>query len=190
MPLVQMRLLPLALLTLLLLACSPAVSPALPPTVSAAATPTAGAPEWFSMQMIDARTNQPFTIQDFQGKVVLVEAMATWCPNCLAQEDQVKKLHTLLGNPPDLISISLDTDLNEDTALLAKHVATEGFDWRFAVAPLLVDRALGNLYSAEYLNPPLAPMLLIDRQGKVYGLPYGVKSAEALKKTIEPYLAK
>ena len=49
-------------------------------------------------------------------------------------------------------------------------------------------RALGNLYSAEYLNPPISPMLLIDRQGKVYGLPYGMKSAEALQTTIAPYL--
>ena len=49
-------------------------------------------------------------------------------------------------------------------------------------------RALGNLYSAEYLNPPLEPMLIIDRHGDVYGLPYGFKSAEALSNTLEQYL--
>jgi formylglycine-generating enzyme required for sulfatase activity len=30
---------------------------------------------------------------------------------------------------------------------------------------------------------------LIDRNGDVYGLPYGLKSAEALQKTVEPYLS-
>ncbi len=56
------------------------------------------------------------------------------------------------------------------------------------MAPLEVTQALGNLYSAEYLNPPLEPMLIIDRQGNVYGLPYGFKSANALANTLAQYL--
>jgi hypothetical protein len=64
-----------------------------------------------------------------------------------------------------------------------------GFDWHFAVAPLEVARALGNLYSAGYLNPPLSPMLIIDRDGNVHQLEYGKKSAEYLQKSLEPYLA-
>ncbi len=31
-------------------------------------------------------------------------------------------------------------------------------------------------------------MLLIDREENAYGLPYGQKSADALQKTVEPYL--
>jgi hypothetical protein len=111
-----------------------------------------------------------------------------WCPNCIVQQNEVKKLSKLLGSPEGLVSISLDEDLNEDIPSLKKYADEFGFDWRFAVAPLEVDRALGNLYSAEYLNPPLDPMLLIDRNGHVVGLPYGFKSAEALKNTIAPYL--
>jgi len=80
--------------------------------------------------------------------------------------------------------------VHEDEASLKKYTADFGYDWRFAVAPLEVARALGNLYSAEYLNPPLDPMLLIDRQGNVHQLPYGMKEADTLRKTLEPYLAK
>ena len=128
-------------------------------------------------------------MDDFAGKVVLIETMAEWCPTCRHQEDQVKKLHALIGNSSDLVSISLDVDSNEDAASLRKYADAFGYDWHFAIAPLEVQRALGNLYSAQYLNPPVAPMLLIDREGKQYGLPYGVKSAEALQKTIAQYLA-
>lgn len=164
-----------------------------PTTASAAqaqnTTPAASAkPEWFGIEMTDVRTGKPFTINDFAGKVVLIETMAEWCPNCRQQEDQVKELHARLGNPPDLISLSLDVDLNEDAQSLQKYAQAFGYDWHFAIAPLEVQRALGNLYSAEYLNPPLAPMLLIDRKGRVYGLPFGIKSAQALKATIEPHL--
>lgn len=160
--------------------------------------PTAGAangtqaqntsPEWFNIPMTDVQTGKTFTINDLAGKVVLIETMATWCPTCRNQEDEVKKLHALLGDSTDLVSISLDVDLHEDAALLKKYAQSFGYDWHFAVAPLEVQRALGNLYNAEYLNPPLAPMLLIDRAGKVYGLPYGLKSAQSLKATLEPHL--
>jgi hypothetical protein len=63
-----------------------------------------------------------------------------------------------------------------------------GFEWRFAIAPLEVVRALGNLYNAEYLNPPLSPMLIIDRNGEVHQLEFGKKSAEILFTSLQPFL--
>jgi thiol-disulfide isomerase/thioredoxin len=145
-------------------------------------------PEWFDLEMTDVLTGQPFTINDFAGKVVLLETMAVWCPTCRQQGDEVVRLHELLGNPTDLVSISLDTDMGEDAALLKKYAETLGYDWNIAVAPLLVARALGNLYSAQYLNPPLSPMLIIDRSGQVLGLPFGLKSAEDLQGVVSPLL--
>ncbi len=130
-----------------------------------------------------------FTMNDFAGKVVLVETMAMWCPNCLVQANEVRKMHEALGNPEDLVSVSLDVDINEDDASLKEYVEEYGFDWRFSVAPLKVARALGNLYSAQYLNPPLSPMLIIDRNGEVHLLDYGKKDAETLQKILEPFLA-
>ncbi|HET9914709.1 MAG TPA: TlpA disulfide reductase family protein [Anaerolineales bacterium] len=145
-------------------------------------------PDWFSTSLTDARTGESFTINDFSGKVVLLEIMAMWCPNCLFQANEVIKLHKLLDNPDDLISVSLDVDLNEDEDALREYVQEFGLEWRFAIAPLEVQRALGNLYSAQYLNPPLSPMMIIDRDGNVHHLEYGTKDAETLKKYLEPYL--
>jgi cytochrome oxidase Cu insertion factor (SCO1/SenC/PrrC family) len=155
------------------------------PTVAATTTP-----EWFDLELTDAQTGETFTMNDYAGKVVLLETMAIWCPNCLIQSGQVRKLHEALGNPDDLISVSLDVDVNEDDTALKEYASSYGFDWHFAVAPLLVARALGNLYSAEYLNPPLSPMLIIDREGNVHQLEYGLKEVETLQKIVEPYLTK
>jgi peroxiredoxin len=66
------------------------------------------------MGLTDVQTGKIFTMNDYEGKVVLVETMAMWCPNCIVQAHEVRKLHTLLGNPEDLISVSLDVDINED----------------------------------------------------------------------------
>jgi len=173
------------LASLLLTACStpaPAHTPTTPPL------PTANTFEWFDIEMTDVQTGETFTINDFAGKVVLVETMAMWCPNCIVQAHEVRKLHDMLDNPEDLISISLDVDVNEDAASLKEYSEKYGFEWRYAIAPLEVARALGNLYSAQYLNPPLSPMLVIDRDGEVHQLNYGQKSAETLLESITPYL--
>jgi peroxiredoxin len=155
-------------------------------------TPVAEAsttPEWFDMELVDAQTGETFTMNDYVGKVVLLETMAMWCPNCIVQANEIRNLHEALGNPEDLISVSLDVDVNEDSDSLKEYAQGYGFDWHFAVAPLEVARSLGNLYTAQYLNPPLAPMLIIDRNGSVHHLEYGIKDAETLQKAVEPYLA-
>jgi cytochrome oxidase Cu insertion factor (SCO1/SenC/PrrC family) len=177
-------------LALALTACAlaPEVNATVPKATATAASTTI--PEWFEMELIDAQTGESFTVNDYAGKVVLVETMAIWCPNCIVQGNEVRKLHQALGNPEELISVSLDVDFNEDQASLKEYASGFGFDWHFAVAPLLVARALGNLYSAEYLNPPLSPMLIIDRDGSVVELEYGLKDAATLQKIVEPYLAK
>ncbi len=155
------------------------------------AAPTATlTPDWFNIELTDVQTGETFSMNDYAGKVVLLETMAIWCPNCLIQATQVGKLHEALGNPDDLISVTLDVDSHEDETVLKEYASSYRFDWHFAVAPLLVERALGNLYSAEYLNPPLSPMLVIDRDGNVHQLDYGIKDAETLQKIVEPYLAK
>ena len=159
------------------------------PTVVASLEKPTDTPEWFSMELIDAQTGESFTINDFSGKVVLVETMAIWCPNCIVQANEVRDLHKSLGYPDDLVSVSLDVDMNEDTAALKDYSEGYGFDWHFAVAPLLVARALGNLYDAEYLNPPISPMLLIDKTGEVHQLEFGRKSTETLINFIEPFLS-
>jgi thiol-disulfide isomerase/thioredoxin len=184
------------LLVILLSACTPkSGSPAVTPapegtaaTVGGGDAPQKELPAWFDLPMTDVQSGETFTISDFAGKVVLVETMAMWCPNCVMQANEVRDLHNLLGNSEDLISISLDVDVNESAPSLKDYSEGYGFDWRYAVAPLEVARALGNLYSAQYLNPPLSPMLLIDRKGEVHELPYGRKDADDLLKFIQPYL--
>ena len=171
----------LTLTGFVLTACGPSASNPTPEPVSET-------PEWFDIELTDVQTGEPFTMNDYAGKVVLVETMAMWCPNCLFQANEVRKMHKLLDNSDDVISVSLDVDVNEDGASLKDYTKEFEFEWHFAVAPLEVARALGNLYNAEYLNPPLSPMLIIDRNGEVHQLEYGQKDAEKLLASVQPFL--
>lgn len=180
-----------------LLACAAAIAgcgataatPTFVDPIPVVAAPTV--PSWFNVQMTDVTTGKSFKISDFSGKVVLVDTMATWCPTCQGEMSEVGRLPGLVGaSASDLVTISLDVDPNEDETILKKYAAANGFTWRIAVAPIEVGRFLEMNYDQQYLNPPLQPMLFIDRTGGVYGLPFGIKSAESIQKTLAQYLAK
>ena len=151
--------------------------------------PSPTIPSWFDVEMVDVNSGKSFKVSDFAGKVVLVETMATWCPTCQGEMSQVQQLHTDYGPGTDLVTISLDVDPNEDATVLKKYSAQNGFDWLIAVAPTSVGGFLAKNYDVDYLNPPLQPMLIVDRKGGVWGLPFGVKSAISLKQTLDQYLA-
>jgi thiol-disulfide isomerase/thioredoxin len=181
----------LAALTVLA-GCSPdTTASATPASATDGATSQAGptTPSWFLTPMIDVNTGKAFRVSDFAGNVVLVEMMATWCPSCEAEMSQIQLLHAEYGPNSDLVTISLDVDPNEDSTLLKKFAAQKGFDWIVAMAPPSVRTFLAKNYDVDLLNPPLQPMLIIDREGGVWGLPFHLKSAISLKKTIDPYLA-
>jgi cytochrome oxidase Cu insertion factor (SCO1/SenC/PrrC family) len=159
------------------------------PTGSGAAASGVTRPAWLDDELTEVSTGQSFRIADFAGQVVLLETMATWCPTCRQQGNEVKKLHEALGSFDTVVSVSLDVDPNEDEALLAKYAAGSSFGWRFAVAPKQLGSDLAALYGPNFLNPPYAPMLIVDRGQVVHPLPDYLKSADSLRQALDPYLA-
>jgi hypothetical protein len=145
-------------------------------------------PYWFTTTLTDIHSGDSFTIQDFQGKVILVETMAIWCSNCLQQQRHVKSLHETLGERDDFVSLALNIDPNEDADALRAYTDRHGFDWLYTVAPAELSRELSQLYGNQILNPPAVPMFIIDRKGEVHLLPFGVKSAQSLQQALEPFL--
>lgn len=146
-------------------------------------------PTWFDTAFTNVNSGETFKISDFKGKVVLVETMATWCSNCLKQQNQVKALHELLGDMnADLISVGIGVDVNEDSDMLKNYVQKQGFDWFYSIASTETAREISQLYGAQFLNPPSTPILLVDRKGEVHILPFGIKDAATLKEAIQPLL--
>jgi cytochrome oxidase Cu insertion factor (SCO1/SenC/PrrC family) len=150
---------------------------------------TMSVPGWFGVELTDVNSGRTFKVSDFKGKVVLVETMAVWCTTCLSQQQQIQALHTSLGQQDGLVSLSIDIDPNENADTLKSHAEGHGFDWLYAVAPREVAHEIGQLYGDQFLNPPSAPMFIIDRQGKTHPLPFGVKSAAALQEALSAYLS-
>jgi thiol:disulfide interchange protein len=143
---------------------------------------------WVHAELMNVRTGATLRVADLKGKVVLLETMAIWCTNCLQQQKQVQALHASLGARDDLVTINLDVDPNENGAQLKAYAEKNNFDWTYAVAPRDVARELSSLYGAQFLNPTATPMLIVDRNGEIHPLPFGIKSAQALQDALQPYL--
>ena len=141
------------------------------------------AAEWLAIELTDVRTGESFTIAEFADTPVLLESFAVWCPICTNQQKQVRTLHEKVGD--EVVSIALNTDPNEDRAKVAAHLERHGFDWRYAVAPPELLRALKEEFGVGILNAPSAPVVLICPDQNVRELlRRGVKRAKFLQEQV------
>ena len=149
-------------------------------------TPTPAPPEagaWMEIELTDVATGQKFKISDFKGKPVLLESFAVWCPTCLQQQKEIKKVAESEGDA--IIHISLDTDPNEDSAKIKEHLERNDLDWLFAVSPIELTEALIDEFGLPIVSAPRAPVILICEDQSARFLRSGVKSADDLLAEIE-----
>jgi cytochrome oxidase Cu insertion factor (SCO1/SenC/PrrC family) len=138
--------------------------------------------DWRNTVFVDVATGEEFKISDFKGKPILLESFAVWCPTCTEQQKQIKALHEEVGD--QVISISLDTDPNEDFEKVREHIERNGFNWYYAVSPATTTQSLIDEFGLRVVNAPSAPIVFIDENLDAKLLERGVKSAEKLKSII------
>jgi thiol-disulfide isomerase/thioredoxin len=169
-------------IALLLSACGANTATSAPTTaanVSTSATTAATVePTILTIPFTDAHTGQTLTLASFAGKTVVVEGMAAWCTNCLAQQKQVVIARQKFG--PNVEMISLDIDASEDAPQLVKYAADKGFDWRFTLANKPLMDALVAKYGRTITNPSNMPMFIISPDGTLSALLSGGHSADDL----------
>lgn len=140
-------------------------------------------PKWMNADLKDVRTGEIFKISDFKGKPILLESFAVWCPTCTKQQKEIKKLHEELGD--SVVSISLDTDPNEDESKILEHIQKNGFEWHYAVSPIEMTQSLRNQFGNDIINAPSAPVVLICEDGSFRKLGgFGARDPDKLKEEI------
>ena len=133
-------------------------------------------------ELKDVRTGEKFKISDFSDKPVLLESFAVWCPTCTKQQQEIKKLHEEVGD--SVISISLNTDPNEDETRIKEHIEKNGFDWYYSISPVEFTQTLIDEFGIGIVNAPSAPVVLICNN-EARKLDSGVKDVNELKKELE-----
>lgn len=146
--------------------------------------PATAASSWRATELTDVATGQPFAIQQFEGRPALLEFFAVWCPVCTSQQ---RVLGDIVDRPDAPVVISLNTDPNEDADRVREYLERHpAFDWRYAVLPASVTKALVDEFGSVIATPPAAPIVRVCPGGDadlVDGR--GVKSADALLAAVE-----
>jgi cytochrome oxidase Cu insertion factor (SCO1/SenC/PrrC family) len=182
------------LLSILLASCAPSntvnftMNTMEPESTAVASVEPNPPPAWLTVPMTDAQTGDTFTVADLKSKVVLVEGMATWCPTCWAQANELKSLKQKLNAGDDFVIVSLALDLKEDASVLKEYAATGGYDWLFVTSTMDLYRDIGTRYGATYLDPTLVPLFIVDKEGGVQNFRKGKIPSAELEDMIKPLL--
>ena len=139
------------------------------------------AASWIDFELKDIVTGETFKINDFNDKPILLESFAVWCPTCTQQQKTTKKFHEEVGD--NVVSISIDTDPNEDENRVKEHIERNGFHWYYAIAPVEMTKSLIDQFGIGIVNAPSVPMILIC-DDKVKKLGSGIKSVSELKEEV------
>jgi thiol-disulfide isomerase/thioredoxin len=148
---------------------------------------TPAMPAWMTTELTDACSGETFSLADFAGKVVYVEAMATWCPPC---RDQLERVSEAVAQIPEeertkfaFVALSTETDLPREA--LADYAASNDFPFVFAVMPAAMLQAMADDLGQEIAVPPASPHLIVAPDGTAGAVRTGGESPEDLLALLE-----
>jgi thiol-disulfide isomerase/thioredoxin len=130
-----------------------------------------GTVDWQTTELEDVTTGESFTIQQFD-RPVLLHTFATWCPTCRGQQQEIKRYLDDAGD--SVAAVDLTIDENDDAAKLRDHAESNGFGWRFGVAPGEVTGALVDEFGRNVAVAPRAPVILVCPDGSARALGKGI----------------
>jgi len=134
---------------------------------------------WRDIELVDINSGETFKVSDFAGTPIFLESFAVWCPTCTAQQEITKDLHEEVGD--DIISISIDTDPNEDADAVREHTQANGFTWRYAIAPIDMTQQLIDEFGLVFISAPSVPLLIICEDQSATLMKRGIKTIDELK---------
>ena len=130
-------------------------------------------------------------LQDYKGKVIMINFWVSWCSDCKAEMPKVVELYKEYGeNKKDLIILGVATPISKkypnnkdriDKTALLKYIKDNGY-----IFPSLFDET-GKTY-AEYEIEEYPSSFIIDRNGHLKAYIKGAISKEELKQNIENVL--
>ncbi len=117
------------------------------------------------------------SLGDYQGKVVLLDMMATWCPSCREGMAALGEISDKYGNSIEMITV--DIDLTETSAQLRDFKKEYSADWRFTMDNEDQD------FLTNFDVKQIPKIVVIDIYGDVVFAESAVHTADELSEVID-----
>ncbi|MDG6224934.1 MAG: TlpA disulfide reductase family protein [Candidatus Thermoplasmatota archaeon] len=149
--------------------------PVMDTPTSGSAPPVSDIPAYlrYDIENIDGGT---FRLEQFKGKIILLDMYATWCGPCAYQMDELRELKTYYS-PSDLVIISINTDPQETAAMSREFRDKHYADWPFGMA----SPQIRETFPAS----SIPTLYFLDREGKIVDDHVGAGSALDLRIRID-----
>ena len=131
--------------------------------------------EDFSLTDLNGDTVQ---LSDYTGKVVLINAWATWCPPCVAEMPDLQAFYRQHQNDPFII---LGINAGDSPGTASEFARQKGITF-----PILLDPNVDFLSSLGVHSFPTS--ILVGADGVVKNIHVGLYTAEDIEADITPYL--
>lgn len=121
---------------------------------------------------------EPVALADLRGQVVLADFWATWCAPCRAQHKVLEELYPEYQDQPvEFVAVNV----GEDPERVREFVADDPFGY-----PLYLDRTERLSNALQVVGLP--SLLIVDAEGEVRFLRFGVTGKGSLRREIEAAL--
>lgn len=127
--------------------------------------------------------NVSHSSKEWQGKIIVLNFWATWCPSCLKEIPEFMALQTQYGEKVQFVGIALD-DLEAVKTFQQNTVVNYPLLISGDFAGFQLAKKLGNLISA------IPYSVVVDKTGQVVYRHSGEISANELQTVVEPLLSK
>lgn len=130
----------------------------------------------FALRDVDGRTAR---LEDYRGRVVLLDFWATWCGPCKVEEPWLKEFErTYKDRGFAVLAVSMD---EEGWDAVRPYIAKHQLNYRVLMASADIDTLYPGMEAWPFTY-------LIDRQGRIAWQHMGVASKPEMRATIEKLL--
>ncbi|MEO7598513.1 MAG: TlpA disulfide reductase family protein [Opitutus sp.] len=146
--------------------------------VDAAPVDPVPAPKWTLKDV----NGKPVTFDQFQGKVVVVDFWATWCPPCRAEMPGYVALQKKYGKD-GLVIVGMSVDA-QGPGVVKKFIEQNGINYTIVMA----DDEVQAEFAGKEPIAGIPTTFIIDRDGKIRDRKVGAEPTESFEKRLIPYL--
>jgi thiol-disulfide isomerase/thioredoxin len=151
----------------------PSLPPFFPLAFSADAAVSSKAPAW---ELSDT-DGKPVKSSDFDGKVVILDFWATWCPPCKAEIPSFIELQKQYGEKGlVVVGVSLD---ERGPAVVKSFINQFGMNYPVVMGDAKIVQAFGGIQA-------IPTTFIIDRRGEIVARHVGFAPKETFEKQIIP----